>query len=167
LLQIFPSSGTWGGDLVYSTTVTSFSTFYFAKRNITVLPVHILSFNGAVETTGNKLEWKASCTDAADFTVERSTDGIQFTAIGTIHATTQDCNSPFSFFDQQAPSKAYYRLRMKEEFSPVKYSSILMLQRDKKAATEIRFTPNPVTGSTLGLQITTGNQTEKFLHRPG
>ncbi|RYY70705.1 MAG: hypothetical protein EOO13_05715, partial [Chitinophagaceae bacterium] len=60
----------WGFDYVYSTEVSSFSSFYFAKAS-GALPVKILSFTGTAQPAGNKLDWKTVCTNAVDFIIER------------------------------------------------------------------------------------------------
>jgi uncharacterized repeat protein (TIGR03803 family) len=151
--KIISGFQTWGVDYVYTANVTSFSTFYFASRNFTALPVHILSFKGSVEPTTNKLEWKADCTDDVDFTIERSIDGTNFQAIGLVMAFQQDCNHPFTFHDLSPASKTYYRLRMKEKNGPVTYSQIILLKRDGRDVFEVRIVPNPVIGSQANLQI--------------
>ncbi|HEV7781952.1 MAG TPA: choice-of-anchor tandem repeat GloVer-containing protein [Chitinophagaceae bacterium] len=143
---------TWGGDHVFITSVNSFSTFYFAS-SLAVLPVHILSLNGTKESTANKLSWVASCTTDVEFVIERSTDGTNFTTVGTVNAQGQDCNSPFSFKDLNPPAKGWYRLRMTEMNGPVKYSNIILLNRQRSEEFTVSIFPNPVVDGTVNLQI--------------
>ncbi|MBO9561159.1 MAG: T9SS type A sorting domain-containing protein [Niastella sp.] len=139
---------TWGLDYVYTAQVSSFSTFYVASKSYLALPVKLEYLKGAIETSVNKLNWKASCTEKTDFIVERSTDGIHFGQIGVVPATVIDCGNPFQFTDQQIPQgKAWYRLQMKEAGGNITYSNILLLDRGQGPSLNIQLTPNPVTGS--------------------
>ncbi|MBC7874748.1 MAG: T9SS type A sorting domain-containing protein [Ferruginibacter sp.] len=148
----------WATDYVYSTEVSSFSSFYFAKNSGT-LPVHLLSFTGKQEGVVNQLNWTATCTNDAKFTVERSSDGINFNPIGTVTATQQDCNHPFTYQDAGvADASYYYRLKMEENNGPVTQSKIIFLNRSKGTHLQIKFVPNPVTGPTARLQVESSKQ---------
>jgi uncharacterized repeat protein (TIGR03803 family) len=144
----------WGTDYVYIAHVPSFSSFYFATSTAVALPIHIESFTGKAEDNGNLLSWKASCTNAVEFTVERSSDGIHFNAIGSVSATQQDCAHPFNFNDvNYQAGKNYYRLTMNEQGN-ITYSKILLLDRNSGNTTVIKVLPNPVTGPVAQVQIT-------------
>lgn len=147
----------WGGDYVFSTEVTSFSSFYFAS-NMAVLPIHLQSFTGTIEITANRLTWKASCTNDVDFTIERSVDGNHFQPVGLVLAMQQDCANPFVFPDQNPPAKAWYRLAIKENGAPLKYSNIILLDRGKKQEFVVQVVPNPVVGNDANLQISTNSR---------
>jgi uncharacterized repeat protein (TIGR03803 family) len=143
----------WGTDYVYIAHVPSFSSFYFATSTAQTLPVHIESFTGKPETGGNLLTWKASCTDPVEFTIERSSNGIDFTAIGKVMAAQQDCALPFTFTDAAYLSgKNYYRLTMNEQGN-ITYSKIVLIDRNNSNTLFIKVLPNPVTGSQAQLQV--------------
>lgn len=149
--QMLPTSVTsWGGDHVFITSVSSFSTFYFAS-SLAVLPVQLLSLNGTKEATANKLSWNASCDNPVEFTVERSTDGTSFTGIGAVSG--QDCNPPFQFLDPNPPAKAWYRLKMTELNSVSRYSNLILINRLRSEAFDVSIFPNPVTDGTANLQV--------------
>jgi hypothetical protein len=153
--KLTTSIAAWREDYVLSTSVNSFSSFYFASRFFTALPVHILSFNGTKEAASNKLGWTASCTNAVDFIIERSTDGIQFTQVGLVQAGIQDCNHPFGFNDMHVGTgKYYYRLKLDEHNGSFKYSNTILINRNTDQEADIRIMPNPVSGSTANLQVT-------------
>jgi uncharacterized repeat protein (TIGR03803 family) len=152
----------WGFDYVYSTAVTSFSSFYFAKLT-GALPVKIIYFKGAVENTANKLEWKSACTNDVDFIVERSTDGIHFDSIGIKKAVQLDCNHPFWFLDETPATLSYYRLKLVENNGTITYSAIVVLERKTGKSLQVVITPNPVTGTLARLQITASQQQSLFL----
>lgn len=44
-LKLSSVHSNWTNDYVYTTDVSTFSSFYFANKNV-VLPVHLLSFSG-------------------------------------------------------------------------------------------------------------------------
>jgi uncharacterized repeat protein (TIGR03803 family) len=146
-LPLTSSVTTWGLDYVYTAQVSSFSTFYFASKAYSALPVKLEYFKGVAEATVNRLHWKASCTENTDFIVERSTDGVHFSQIGIVLATVTDCGKPFQFPDQHpVPGKTYYRLQMKESNGAITYSSIITLEREQGQALSIQLTLNPVAG---------------------
>jgi len=152
--KVHATVSNWGMDYVYMADVTSFSSFYFATNTALALPIHIESFTGKSQATGNLLSWKASCTDPVEFTIERSVDGIHFNPIGTIGATQQDCAAPFNFNDAAWLSgKNYYRLSMKEQGN-ITLSKIVLLDRTAGQQLQVKVLPNPVTGPQAQLQVT-------------
>jgi uncharacterized repeat protein (TIGR03803 family) len=152
--KLASTSGTWGFDYVYTTQVSSFSSFYFAGNAHSVLPVHMLSFKGNVLQAANKLEWKASCTNGVKFTVERSNDGISYSSIGMVPAQQQDCNNPFFFNDVNVSAQRYYyRLHMQEDNGAQSYSGVIILDRQQKIDGGMQVAPNPVTGTNTQLKI--------------
>lgn len=147
--QISSSAGTWAGDYVYTINVNEFSSFYFSTRSLTTLPVRMLSFEGEKQTVSNRLTWKAACTENVDFTIQRSTDGMNFTDIGMVMAFAQDCNNPFNFEDATPAVRSYYRLKMKEQSGTVTYSSVILLDRTAALVKEVRISPNPASGDAV------------------
>ncbi len=152
--KVHTTVANWGMDYVYMADVSSFSSFYFATNTALTLPIHLESFTGKSQPAGNLLTWKASCTDPVEFTIERSVDGIQFTAIGTMSATQQDCANPFNFNDAAWLSgKNYYRLSIKEQGN-ITLSKIVLLDRTAGQQLQVKVLPNPVTGPQAQLQVT-------------
>lgn len=144
----------WGLDYVYLAEVSSFSSFYFASKAYTALPLKLEYFKGEALATANRLEWKASCTDNADFIVERSLDGINFHQIGLVLATAADCLQPLQFPDQHPPDgKAYYRLQMKDEKNIISYSNIIIINRANTKQLSVKLHPNPVQGNIANFSI--------------
>ncbi|RYY48442.1 MAG: T9SS type A sorting domain-containing protein [Chitinophagaceae bacterium] len=145
----------WGTDYVYTTSVNSFSSFYFGKIS-GPLPVKILSFTGKVQPSGNQLTWKASCTNDVNFVVERSTDGQHFDSISIVKAREMDCDLPFNLNDALPPSLTYYRIKMVELNGPVTYSGVVVLERKANVPLSIAIAPNPVKGQVATLKISSG-----------
>jgi uncharacterized repeat protein (TIGR03803 family) len=147
------SKSDWGGDYVYSADVTAFNSFYLYK-DLGVVPVNLLAFNGRKEQLSNKIKWKASCTGNTLFTLERSNNGMDFIPVTTIMASMQDCKDEFTYADL-APltGKNFYRLTMKEESGPSKYSTIILLDRST-VQDNIHISPNPVVSQEAHLYVT-------------
>jgi len=105
------------------------------------LPVQLISFNAGEEELSTKLVWNvAEESGITDYIIEKSTDGINFTAIGSVKATNL---KTYSYTDAQAASaNSYYRLKMMEIDGTYKYSYIISVK--SKLLTEISLSPNPV-----------------------
>jgi trimeric autotransporter adhesin len=136
---------------VLHATIPSFSSFYFGSANIT-LPLELLSFDGELQNSGAALlKWQTEDEiNTANFVVERSLNGVDFSAIGTVEAkgnnnTTDVFN--YSLIDAEASrqpvSVLYYRLKITDNDGSSKYSNIVTLSL-KAVNARIVVTPNPV-----------------------
>jgi hypothetical protein len=105
------------------------------------LPVKLTSFNAAEEGLSTKLAWNvAEETGITSYIIEKSTDGRNFTAIGSVNAANQKA---YSFTDGQVASENnYYRLKMVEIDGTFKYSYIISVK--SKLSMNISLSPNPV-----------------------
>ena len=117
-----------------------------------VLPVHLLSFTAGRQDNKNVINW-TTATEAgnAGFTLERSADGVNFTAIATIASKGQGGNSslPLSYTYNDGKGIAdnnYYRLKQTDMSGRESYSSIINV---KAAATQflhlLNVWPSPAT----------------------
>ena len=107
--------------------MTSFSDF--AVGNLSVLPITIQYIRGYKQSNGNLIEWKVGCASSpyANLSLERSSDGINFSIVYDIRATSVRCQQQFDHVDLPMPGINYYRLKMVDEYGEVLYSSILNL----------------------------------------
>jgi hypothetical protein len=105
------------------------------------LPVKLTSFNAAEEGLSTKLVWNVvEESGITSYVVEKSTDGRNFTAIGSVNAANQKV---YSFTDGQVASESnYYRLKMVEIDGTFKYSYIISVK--SKLSMNISLSPNPV-----------------------
>ncbi len=155
-LSAFPltaTTGSYNSDYYLQVNVSSFSSFYFANKLLTViLPVKIKSFTGKRAGSVNELKWEASCNSSVDFTIERSADGIHFQAIGNVAAA--NCDQPFYFTDNNPFLKNnYYRLKIKETGGAINYSAVILLDADKAGPLQISVKPNLVKGSSINIEL--------------
>lgn len=108
---------------------------------LTALPVSLLSFDGTYNGENIKLQWKTvSEVDMDKYIVEKSNDGQQFDAIGSVRA---DNSSSYTLVDANPFLGAnYYRLKMVERNGQYKFSKVILI--NTKPATGISVYPNPV-----------------------
>jgi hypothetical protein len=114
-----------------------------ATGNLQVLPVKLLSFNAVARGSDAVVIWTvANNGDAENYTIERSTNGIDFIAVKTITATI--LQPTFSWIDAGAVEnkKLFYRLKVKEKNGDSSYSPIKTIngQTDRSLIT---ISPNP------------------------
>ncbi len=127
--------------LVVATTAANLTTAgcYFAGPNILIkvincgppLAINLLSFTGKLVNNNAVLNWTTSREDeAVKFIVEKSTDGLHFSEIGTINGfndPSADINT-YSFTDPTAvDGVVYYRIKMVNNQNLFKYSRTIQL----------------------------------------
>jgi hypothetical protein len=116
----------------------------FYARPSTPVPVSLLRFTAEKGKLTNKLLWTTTQEiNTKEFTVERSTDGIEFSPIGNV-AANGNTNSriDYSFTDAFIlQGYNYYRLKIVNTDNSVKYSSTLIVKNDP--AKGIVIYPNP------------------------
>lgn len=108
------------------------------------LPIELVSFE-ALPTNGMvELHWKTATEINNDYyTIEKSSDGIEFTAIGTVKANNTITTSNYKLFDTK-PFRGtnYYRLKQTDFDESYTYSNIV----DVEFYDDIKFSvfPNPL-----------------------
>ncbi|MEO6252591.1 MAG: hypothetical protein ABIO79_04765 [Ferruginibacter sp.] len=152
-LPLTASSGTYTTDFYLQASTSSFSSFYFANKTLSViLPVKIKSFTGKPVGNTHELKWEVDCFDDLVFNIERSAEGIHFNNIGNMSAGQADCNKAFYFTDKNIlPGNNYYRLRIAEANGTVHYSSIIFL--NNKNSLNIRLMNNPPVNAALNIEL--------------
>jgi hypothetical protein len=122
-------------DGVVSTKATFNMTF-----TGTALPIKLSSFTGEVKETYNNLNWVADeVQNVKSIVIERSFDGTDFTAVGTI--SSNNVNQRYGNFKDYKPARGnnYYRLAIHNNDGSVQYSNVVLLKRNEK----LLFTVNP------------------------
>lgn len=112
----------------------------------TPLPLILLSFEGKNKDSYNLLEWQtAGAAGNNSFTIEKSADSRNFTAIGTgntIHGFA------YSFIDRHpADGLNYYRVRQTGNDNTLHYSAIITISNKRTGNSSINIYPNPGNGS--------------------
>ncbi len=113
-----------------------------------VLPIELTKYTAQQLNTKTKLEWTtASETNNNYFTVERSLDGKNFTAIATVKGG-DNINTllNYSAFDEEpAIGINYYRLKQTDYSGSYKYSNIIPLNFLSEGVVFSNIRPNPAT----------------------
>ena len=112
------------------------------------LPVELTDFNAVKQGNGALLNWGTSMeVNSSYFVVEKSSDGIHFSAIGEVKAAGNSSIAlRYSFVDPAIASGiTYYRLAQYDLDGTVHYSVIRTVTKD--GTTGVQVTPNPNNGN--------------------
>jgi hypothetical protein len=112
----------------------------------TPLPLNLLSFTGKNNDGYNLLQWQTTGASGKNsFTIERSTDSRNFTAIGTVNAVQEHS---YSFVDKHpADGMNYYRIAQRENDNSLSYSAIIAISKKPSTNLSINIYQNPGNGS--------------------
>ena len=126
--------------------------FWVVKLGANGLPLRLLSFTGALENNTIKLNWQTTDEiNTRDFIVERSTNGISFSAIGNVDADISPAINHFYNYTDIAPvpGNNFYRLKMEDIDYSFTYSPVVKIYYNRQGTFEITLAPNPVFSSTF------------------
>jgi hypothetical protein len=111
----------------------------------TPLPVESVTLQGLAQGSDNLLIWQTiDEINTSTFVIERSPDGVRFSAIGTVAAIGSG-NNNYSFTDTHVLVSVsyYYRIEMKDKDGKISYSQTILLQ--SAASSGLTVYPNPAT----------------------
>ncbi len=131
---------------------------------LVVLPVSLKSFTAVKADSQVELTWTTSSEqNNLGFEVQRSSDGINFTAIGFVNGNGTTTQENTYHFTDQSPSagKNYYRLKQIDIDNRATYSSIRSIEMDKDQQ-RIQLFPNPSRSLITITNIKAGNQMSVF-----
>ncbi|HQW91447.1 MAG TPA: S8 family serine peptidase [Ferruginibacter sp.] len=133
--------------------VNSFSEFWLnngGPGGINPLPVNLLHFEAIKQAKKVLLQWSTENELNADkYLVERSTDGILYSVIGSVTALNNNQKNNYSFIDlQPAAGLNYYRLKMLDRDAAFRYSPVRRINFNN-AGDDITVYPNPVVDGKL------------------
>jgi trimeric autotransporter adhesin len=116
------------------------------------LPIGIENFTGSIVNKQPTLYWQiANNSNLQNFEIEKSLDGVAFTAIGTV--TANAINNAYQFIDAGAWSNLqYYRVKVKETNGTSYYSKIIVIKDAQKDLELVKLYPQPV-DAVLWLQV--------------
>lgn len=115
----------------------------------TTLACDVLDFKAAMKKDVVQLNWAAICRQPVSyFEVQRSTDGVHFTTINYVNASTI-LNQQLKYTDNDDLSEVsgdavYYRIKAVGNKLNGKYSEVQKVSLSVFANTKIKLTPNPV-----------------------
>lgn len=132
------------------------------------LPVDLLAFSAKKQDRDVVLYWATANEENNDyFTIEKSTDGRNFTTIGEVAgAGNSDNVIEYDFMDEKpAIGKNYYRLKQTDFDGAYEYFNIQTV--DFKGAGNVSIYPNPVTDRLTVNTVDTENVTVQIFNLMG
>jgi hypothetical protein len=165
-IQRLSTGNTW---ITNATT----NTFGGCNTGFNVLAFHFYENVNAYQLGATiKIEWSNFAeTNMVDYKVERSFNGINFTALATIKAAKNNgARADYNILDASAlPGVNFYRIHSLDINGKIIYSAIVKVNT-KGGVSELVIYPNPVIGRQLTLQATglnKGNYTLKVFNTNG
>lgn len=110
-----------------------------------LLPVKLSSFAGKAFNQQSILNWETASEINSDvFIVEKSIDGVAFSAIDNVPAKNNGLSNTYTYNDKNATAgKNYYRLKMMDKDGHFEYSKTIMVKTTADASNSIGLYPNP------------------------
>lgn len=121
---------------------------FSAYRNSTPLPIKLINYTATVAASNVDLNWSTATETNNDFfTIEQSTDGINFSIVGTIDGAGNSITLKNYSFTHENPTEgvSYYRLKQTDNDGRSVYFHMLPVVVQKR---DVSFTiyPNPLSG---------------------
>jgi len=138
--------------------VTGFSGFFLhTTLTNSVLPVTWLSLSGKLNPLGQaSLQWAVEERDVADYTVEKSEDGLHFVGVGSVNSLGNGRNN-YTFTETTSlTGTAFYRVRQTDANGRISYSKTIRLSSKEEGALAVSLYPNPVL-SAASLEVRTAS----------
>lgn len=136
------------GTVISAGVITSFSPITLGSSGLdNPLPVELLSFNATAANEKVNLKWvTASELNNDFFTVQHSTDGVEFANLGNVAGQgTKQSATTYNFVDSSPMGGVnYYRLKQTDFDGTLSYSNIIAINLDL----EWLLYPNPATYGT-------------------
>ncbi|MDG1334229.1 MAG: T9SS type A sorting domain-containing protein [Crocinitomicaceae bacterium] len=135
----------------------------FAVNNWTatnILPVELVGFFGAAMPQENILQWQtASEIDNDHFIINRSYDGMEFTAIGTVDGVGNSTTlNDYTFSDQDVRTgTTYYHLTQVDVNGSSVQSEIVAVKRSQVGTGLLGVFPNP-TNDLINVEVNTSKE---------
>jgi len=144
------------GTITSSDSPTTFSPFALASSSAAnPLPVIFANVKAYEKNNGVQIEWSnLTEKDVAGYTIERSANGIDFTAIGQqLPISNQNDKVDYSAFDANPNIGAnFYRIKAEETSGKIVYSIVLSVNLDITNQ-GLRLYPNPVSGRQVTISL--------------
>jgi hypothetical protein len=110
-----------------------------------VLALTLISFDALKTGSSNQLNWSASQeAQLTNYSVERSADGTQFSAMATITPQQGETTHTYTYTDNNPLATSYYRLMMTDIDGAATYSAVKKISLASTTAISVTCYPNPV-----------------------
>jgi hypothetical protein len=118
-----------------------------------ILPIKLASISAIVNNNAVDVKWSASLDRESEFVIERSNNGANFSAIGTVSKTSGTNGFENFSFRDNAPlnGRSYYRLKCTETGSAPFYSKTIPVAISAKE--DLLVYPNPVNKNFITVEL--------------
>jgi hypothetical protein len=126
------------------------------------LPVKVEYLRGLKQGNTHLLQWKVNCTNTpyVTLTLERSSNGRNFSSLYTTQASAVRCEQPFDYTENNLLAGTnYYRLKMKDADGIVTYSMVVSLLNKQTGFELVKIAPVPVERGNAVVEITSAQKT--------
>jgi len=125
-----------------STNSGAFTNFTFAPG---VLPIQLVDFSGISFGQLDELKWQTAYEqNISNFILERSVDGMVYTAVTSIPATNKINGSKYTYSSTPVATTSNYRIKIVETNGGFNYSPIILITSNGIVQSKlIEFGPNP------------------------
>lgn len=114
------------------------------------VPVRVSYFNSEQNNNTIMLNWKVICyLQYANFEMQRSANGIDYTTISNFTADGIRCRSPFYLDDKTSAGRVYYRLKVGDKDGSFSTSKVLVAFGREKSFAINSITPSLITNHAL------------------
>jgi hypothetical protein len=111
-----------------------------------VAPVTLSDLTAKGNSCNGIIEWKTSLEDNVNrFEIQYSTNGVDFTTVGTVAAKNNPNGSVYKYAHAQGTARGYYRLKMIDNDDQFSYSRIIAVDTKCSGKKTITMYPNPLT----------------------
>jgi hypothetical protein len=159
-----PATSMGGGfGYVSSAIVSTFSTQYFTlgtTHENNPLPIELISFTATIDQGNVLLDWVTASEINNDyFTIERSTDGVNFEIVAIIASQAPNGYSnqflEYTAVDMQPiEGISYYRLKQTDYDGSFEYSDLVDVNFRNQDEVALKLFPNPNRGNSFNVYIT-------------
>ncbi len=107
-------------------------------ESVTVLPLELLDFQGFAEKNGNRMTWQfADTKDLDNLVIEKSKDGLNFTATSGSSYRMTKTSPTFNAVDEKPFDVTYYRLKIKDLDGKMSYSKIISISKKENSKLKV------------------------------
>lgn len=162
---IMTTTGTFTGTFAAVNMAPAYSIAYnptsvVITKTASTLPARWGEFKAQAKNNTVVLNWSTLQEDnTADFTIEYSNNGSEFTSIGTVAAKGNSSTVTGYSFTHTTPERTknnIYRIRLNDVDGRKSYTSILLVKLNGDKSLKVQATPNPFT-SNLQIQVAEEN----------
>lgn len=122
---------------------------------LSTLPVTFDKISATKAISGTNVAWTIlSEINTAEYVIEKSIDGKNFSAVGTVAATNA---GKYAYTDLSALGSNYYRIKAIDKDGSFTYSAVVFTVADTKTAA-LTVYPNPVTNKQVNVQLSNLNK---------